>query len=477
MDANNGNSSKTVVNPQAAAGSATVVNPQAASGSITAVNPQAAYSSVTAVNSLASAAAADNLVGAVIAGKYRITSRLDVHTGEADLYLSEYEGNKYIVKIYRRKFSVKPEVITRLKAFNSPYIAKLCETGEIGGNTFEVTPYYKNGSLQGHKFSLAELKSKIIPAINEGLKILHSIDIVHKDIKPSNIMLADDGKTVSIIDFGISSVKFGGATVIVTSTGMTPEYSALETFRGLFLDEADYYSFGIVIYELFCGHTPYAKMSPEEIARFTALQRLPFPSDMPCELKELISGLTYNDLTNRHDKNNPNRRWTYAEVSNWLKGIKQPIPGAAMQVQPAPQPQTQQVAQPQSSQQASQLQPLPQPLQPMPQCTHEDDDDDTEPEIVEEKPSKLLTWGKKIGGFLVDAGKGMLAELQRNKAEMDNAYMAGLEMDEYQLVRRFKRESNIFVKKGYAKALEEQGLLYRDEDGTYRPTPQFWEYN
>ncbi len=472
MDAKNRNTSKTLVNPQAAAGSATVVNPQAASGSITAVNPQSVNGSVTAVNPQASAAAADSLIGNVIAGKYKITGRLDVRTGEADLYLSEYEGNKYVVKIYRRKFSVKPEVITRLKALNSPFIARLCETGEIGGNTFEVTPYYRNGSLQGRKFSLFELKSKIIPAINEGLKILHSIDIVHKDIKPSNIMLTDDGNTVSIIDFGISSVKFDGSTVIVTSTGMTPEYSALETFRGLFLDEADYYSFGIVIYELFCGRTPYANLSPEEIARFTSLQRLPFPDDMPSELKELIAGLTYNDLTNRHDKNNPNRRWTYAEVHNWLKGIKQPIPGGSAQ---APQPPSQQVSQPQSSQPESHLQPYQPTSQPMPQRTHDDEDD--EPEKVEEKPSKLLTWGKKIGGFLLDAGKGLYAELQRNKADMDNAYMAGLEMDEYQLVRRFKRERNIFVKKGYAKALEEQGLLYRDDEGTYRPTPQFWDYD
>ncbi|MCR5662856.1 MAG: protein kinase [bacterium] len=320
--------SMTAVNPQAAGGSMTAVNPQAADGSMTMVNPQVADGSMTAVNPQAAAGTeAVNLIGTVISGKYKITSRLDVRSGEADLYLSEYEGNKYVVKVYRRKIAVKPEVISRLKALDSPFIAKLCETGEIGENTFEVTPYYKNGNLQGHKYSLAELKEKIIPDINEGLKILHSMDIIHKDIKPSNVMLSDDGNTVSIIDFGISSVKDDGATVIVTKTGMTPEYSALETFRGIFLDEADYYSFGILIYELFCGRTPYANMSPEEIEGFNYLQCLPFPEDMPQELKELISGLTYNDLNNRHDKSNPNRRWTYEEVSNWLKGIKQPVPG------------------------------------------------------------------------------------------------------------------------------------------------------
>ena len=99
---------------------------------------------------------------------------------------------------------------------------------------FEVLPYYKNGSLQGRKFSLDELKKTIIPCINEALHVLHQNDIIHKDLKPSNIMLLDDNKRVAIIDFGISSVVEQGNTVLVTKTGMTPEYSAPETFRDLF---------------------------------------------------------------------------------------------------------------------------------------------------------------------------------------------------------------------------------------------------
>lgn len=57
-------------------------------------------------------------------------------------------------------------------------------------------------------------------------------------------MLCDNEEDIVIIDFGISSVKGGANTVIVTKTGMTPEYSASETFRNLFLEESDYYSLG-----------------------------------------------------------------------------------------------------------------------------------------------------------------------------------------------------------------------------------------
>lgn len=68
-------------------------------------------------------------------------------------------------------------------------------------------------------------------------------------------------------------------------------------------------------------------MNAEEIAQFTAVQRIPFPKDMPQELQDLISAVTYFDITNRNNKNNPNRRWTYTEVDNWCKGKKQVIPG------------------------------------------------------------------------------------------------------------------------------------------------------
>lgn len=265
--------------------------------------------------------------GSIIAGKYEVIEPLSVSTGEADLYICKYSGKEYVAKVYRRQCAVKPEVLTALKSIDSPYIAALYDMGEYNGFPFVVLPYYKNGSLQGRKFTLEELKENIIPCINEGLRVLHQNDIIHKDLKPSNIMLQDDNKSIAIIDFGISSVVEEGNTVLVTKTGMTPEYSAPESFRNLFLEESDYYSFGITVYELFCGYTPYKNMNAEEIAQFTAVQRIPFPKDMPQELQDFISAVTYFDITNRNKKENPNRRWTYTEVSNWCKGVKQIIPG------------------------------------------------------------------------------------------------------------------------------------------------------
>lgn len=265
----------------------------------------------------------------ILLGKYSIVKPLDVASGEADLYLCEYQGTSYVAKIYRRDVSIKNEVVQALKGIRSPYVAHMVDTGVVDGKTVEILPYYKNGSLQGKLLPYQELHDTVIPCVNEALKELHQIGVIHKDLKPSNLMLLDNNQDVAIIDFGISSVIDDGRTVLVTKTGMTPEYSAPETFRGVFLEESDYYSFGITLYELFCGRTPYAGMSNDEIAQYMSIQKIPFPDDMPKPLKELISGLTYSDLAYRNDKKNPNRRWTYEEVCKWCDGQPQPIPGEA----------------------------------------------------------------------------------------------------------------------------------------------------
>ena len=262
----------------------TQVNPNI---NATQINPS--INNATAVNTEINAYQNDVKIGTVLGGKYKITQPLSSKTGEADIYICEYQGEKYAAKIYRRQTSVKKEVIEALRYIDSQHIAKLYETGLYNGRTYEIITYFRNGSLQGKRFTLDGLKKTIIPSVNEALRVLHDTGTIHKDLKPSNIMYLNNYSGVALIDFGISSVVDEGNTVLVTKTGMTPEYSAPETFRGI--------------------------------------QRIPFPADMPQELIKLILGLTYYDITNRNDPSNPNRRWTFNEVDNWLKGIDQPVPG------------------------------------------------------------------------------------------------------------------------------------------------------
>lgn len=304
----------------------TVINPALQQSAQTVINNEIVeeYNRQNNINNSGAALVRD---GATILDKYVVTRQLEVASGEADLYLCSCDGVQYVAKIYKRQFAIKQEVIDALLKIDSPYVAKLYETGSHNGFPVEILPYYENGSLQGKTFSEDELIRGIIPNINEGLHAIHSAGIIHKDLKPSNIMLNSDGETVSIIDFGISSAVEGNNTILVTKTGMTPEYSAPETFKNIFYEGSDYYSFGITLFELFCGYTPYANMQPEEIEQYVSVQRIPFPENMTPLMQDFISALTYYDISYRKNKNNPNRRWTYEEVRKWLDGEPLVIPG------------------------------------------------------------------------------------------------------------------------------------------------------
>lgn len=265
--------------------------------------------------------------GTILLEKYAIKKRLEFTSGEATVFVCEYGGKEFVAKVYNRPDAIKPEIIEKLKSLDSPNVAKFYDVGTFEGNTVVILPYYKLGSLQGKKISFSSLKKNIIPCLNEALKTLHSVGILHKDLKPANIMFLENRAGVALIDFGISSIMDTDASLIITKSGLTFAYASPEALHNAYLEESDYYSLGITIYELFCGHVPYENLTPEEIARYTAIQKLPYPDDMPQELQNLITGLTYSDLTNRADIENPNRRWTYNEVKNWLDGKEQPIPG------------------------------------------------------------------------------------------------------------------------------------------------------
>ena len=265
-------------------------------------------------------------------GKYNVQLKMNVKSGEADLYIcTDKKGNRHVAKIYRRKDAVKSELVETLSKLKSPYIAEVQDYGTVQEYPFVILPYFANGSLAGKTFSSDEISDVIVPCVSRGLKYLHENGIVHKDIKPSNLMIADDGGKILIIDFGISSVKSDGMSVIYnTKTGMSPEYSAPETFNNVYLAESDFYSLGITLYELFTGHTPFAlagTLSEEQMAAYASVQNIPFSENFPERLKLLIQGLTYKDLSNRGKQNNPNRRWNWQDIEKWHNGDEMSVPG------------------------------------------------------------------------------------------------------------------------------------------------------
>ena len=76
--------------------------------------------------------------GTVICGRYRVKSQLEVSSGEADLFLCSDGSSQYVAKIYKRRFAIKQDVIEALRKIDSPYVARLYDTGSFDGYPVEI---------------------------------------------------------------------------------------------------------------------------------------------------------------------------------------------------------------------------------------------------------------------------------------------------------------------------------------------------
>lgn len=282
----------------------------------------------------------ENLTGHIVDG-YAIKNPINTTSGEAVLYLCQKEEKEYVFKIYREEDSLKQKVIDILLTNPSKNLAKLYEVGKYDERTYEIMEYYKEGSLAGKRFSYQELRSSIIPGINEALHELHTkTDIVHRDLKPSNLM--QNGDDIVLIDFGVSAV-LEGEEAIATRSGITHVYSAPECIIGnVSLKISDYYSFGIIIYELFTGERPAADvppdLSPKEMANIKLNTRFKMPDDMPNQLKELIWGLTFKEIGTKEEDPTQYVRWSYEEVCEWLEKEDDELESQGENIMPSSMP-------------------------------------------------------------------------------------------------------------------------------------------
>jgi serine/threonine protein kinase len=269
-------------------------------------------------------------------GEFHVDRRMHLSSGEADIYrcsgTGSHAGAGFVLKYYRRENAVKQEVLEKIRSIKSPCVAPVAGYGEYEGHQYAVRPYYEMPVLSevlayGNTISEEELKTLIIPSVIAGLKALHDVGILHRDLKPANLIPDNTCEHIVLIDFGISS-DAGKNTFVVTHTGMTPFYAAPEAMQGIFHKETDYYALGITLFELFTGFTPFQNpgLSPEAAAILASISKIEFPENFPEDLKKLILGLTYKDISHRNESDNPNRRWGYDEIRRWLAGEDVPVP-------------------------------------------------------------------------------------------------------------------------------------------------------
>ncbi len=177
--------------------------------------------------------------------------------------------NPEIYREFLTRFRREADVIAKLEHVN---IIPIYDYGEQDGLAYLVMPYLTGGSLRDRlarfgALSLQETSSYIDQAA-AALDYAHAHGVIHRDLKPGNLLLHADGRLV-LADFGIARIIHDSSTTInptLTSTGMflgTPEYMAPEMARGEPLDQrADIYGLGILIFQMLSGQLPFIGNTP-----------------------------------------------------------------------------------------------------------------------------------------------------------------------------------------------------------------------
>ncbi|BDV30383.1 Stk1 family PASTA domain-containing Ser/Thr kinase [Microbacterium terricola] len=245
----------------------------------------------------------DPLIGRLVDNRYRVRARI-ARGGMATVYvatdmrlerrvaLKVMHGHLSDDTVFQSRFIQEARAAARLA---DPHVVNVFDQGQDGDMAYLVMEYLPGITLRE---LLREQRRLTIPqtvtimdAVLSGLAAAHRAGIVHRDVKPENVLLAEDGR-IKIGDFGLAR-----ATTANTATGAqlmgTIAYLAPELVtRGTADARSDIYSLGIMLYEMLVGEQPYRGEQPMQIAFQHATDSVPRPSvrnpGVPEQLDELV---------------------------------------------------------------------------------------------------------------------------------------------------------------------------------------------
>jgi len=240
---------------------------------------------------------------------YFIKRQLEVG-GKSDVYLVGKNENEFALKIYRLKNSRDVETLRKFKEISDAYRDNFIKIFETGYNdslklNYEITEFIKHGSLKNYMDNNKDLNfiRTVIEQINNSLNIIHDSNLEVSNLKPANVMIrSEEPLSIVLADFGVSSR---------INVDVTPIYVSPEMAAGVTHKNNDYWSLGIIILELLGFRNIFKEVASHLILSTLCNEGVLIPENIDENYKLLLKGL----LTR-----NPQNRWGYKEVSDWLSG-------------------------------------------------------------------------------------------------------------------------------------------------------------
>ena len=255
----------------------------------------------------------DHLIGTTVDGRYTVRSRL-ASGGMSTVYLATDQRleRDVALKVLHPHLANDPTFLQRLSreakaaaSLSHPHIVGVLDQGEDRHIAYLVMEYVKGHTLRDTLDEQGPLPPRLalalIDPVIEGLAAAHRAGLIHRDVKPENVLIADDGR-IKVGDFGLAR-----AISANTSTGAligTVAYLAPELVLGQPADaRSDIYSAGIMLYEMLTGKQPYAGDSPIQVAYQHVNAVVGRPSDaapgLAEDLDELVQWCTAVEAENR----------------------------------------------------------------------------------------------------------------------------------------------------------------------------------
>jgi serine/threonine protein kinase len=253
---------------------------------------------------------------------YLKKSCLSDNSGEAQVFLVEFEGKEYVLKVYYPNFDINKKLLQVIHSFEFEMIVRVIDYGKtyVDGKHryYELMEYLRGGTLQEYKLNgNMDQFRRIALQGAAALAYCHQNNILHKDIKPGNFFFRDPAHQQLVLgDFGISSMLESDGKTYRTTQARTPIYAAPEMYADVIDGEveitpaADFYSLGMTLFAVWLGENP---MSSNERVMMKQKNegRLPRLDELPDRVRMIVMGLTAV---------NPTSRWKYDQVERWFLG-------------------------------------------------------------------------------------------------------------------------------------------------------------